>query len=63
MFLTCNRPLLFRFAVSRWLKEFRADGLRFDSANDIPRAVTQALTWRLHSEFPVSNSKRNPERT
>lgn len=36
----------------RWLSEFRADGLRFDSANDIPRDVAQALTWRLRSEFP-----------
>jgi hypothetical protein len=28
------------------------DGLRFDSANDLPRDAVQALTWRLHADWP-----------
>ena len=39
-------------AAEMWLREYRCDGLRFDSANDLPRDAIQAMTWRLHQAFP-----------
>jgi len=35
-----------------WLREYRADGLRFDSANDLPSEVAQYLTWNIREAFP-----------
>ena len=34
-------------ACTSWLGDFRCDGLRFDSANDLPPDVIQPLTWSL----------------
>ena len=39
-------------AAEMWLAEYGVDGLRFDSANDLPRDAVQALTWRLHAAWP-----------
>ncbi|GLC39115.1 hypothetical protein PLESTB_000005900 [Pleodorina starrii] len=39
-------------ACAVWLSDYRCDGLRFDSANDLPREAIQALTWSLRSRFP-----------
>jgi len=39
-------------AAALWLREYRCDGLRFDSANDLPRDYIQECNWRLHQEFP-----------
>lgn len=35
-----------------WLRDYNCDGLRFDSANDLPADVVKELTWRLRSAFP-----------
>eukprot|EP00884_Botryococcus_braunii_P002910 jgi/Botrbrau1/1261/Bobra.0163s0054.1 len=35
-----------------WLRDFKVDGLRFDSANDLPPDVIQGITWHLHEQFP-----------
>lgn len=39
-------------ACTSWLGDFRCDGLRFDSANDLPPDVIQPLTWSLRERFP-----------
>lgn len=39
-------------ACAMWLGDYRADGLRFDSANDLPRDVATSLTWRMHNDYP-----------
>jgi 1,4-alpha-glucan branching enzyme len=39
-------------ASAMWLGEYRVDGLRFDSANDLPRDWIQEATWKLHQQFP-----------
>jgi len=39
-------------AAALWLSEYRCDGLRFDSANDLPRDWIQEATWRLREAFP-----------
>nr|QKY15164.1 starch branching enzyme (1,4-alpha-glucan branching enzyme II) (SBE2) [Polytomella parva] len=39
-------------ACAIWLDAFRCDGLRFDSANDLPGDLVQHLTWTLHQRFP-----------
>ncbi|KXZ43862.1 hypothetical protein GPECTOR_78g49 [Gonium pectorale] len=39
-------------ACATWLGPYRCDGLRFDSANDLPREAVQAMTWALHERFP-----------
>ena len=39
-------------ACGSWLGAYRCDGLRFDSANDLPRHIIQQLTFRLHAKFP-----------
>eukprot|EP00198_Chlamydomonas_reinhardtii_P005063 XP_001694399.1 predicted protein [Chlamydomonas reinhardtii] len=39
-------------ACVMWLGDYRCDGLRFDSANDLPRDTIQALTYHLHERFP-----------
>ncbi|EFJ45925.1 1,4-alpha-glucan branching enzyme II [Volvox carteri f. nagariensis] len=39
-------------ACATWLCDFRCDGLRFDSANDLPREAIQYLTWSLRQRFP-----------
>ncbi|GFH23258.1 predicted protein, partial [Haematococcus lacustris] len=35
-----------------WLTEYKCDGLRFDSANDLPRDLIQELTWKLKDQLP-----------
>lgn len=39
-------------ACATWLEDYGCDGLRFDSANDLPRDAVQAMTWSLHERFP-----------
>ncbi|KAG2424144.1 hypothetical protein HYH02_015227 [Chlamydomonas schloesseri] len=39
-------------ACVMWLGDYRCDGLRFDSANDLPRDTIQALTYNLRERFP-----------
>ncbi|KIZ02351.1 1,4-alpha-glucan branching enzyme [Monoraphidium neglectum] len=39
-------------ACAMWLGEYRVDGLRFDSANDLPGHSVQAMTWALRSQYP-----------
>ena len=34
-----------RDACCLWLSDYRVDGLRFDSANDLPREAIHHLTW------------------
>jgi hypothetical protein len=41
----CPRPC-------RWLGEYKCDGLRFDSANDLPHPLIQRLTWRIKQTYP-----------
>jgi 1,4-alpha-glucan branching enzyme len=36
-------------ACKMWLGDYRADGLRFDSANDLPREAVHHLTWCSHA--------------
>jgi len=43
---------MLRDACASWLGAFRMDGLRFDSANDLPPQTVQALTWALRERFP-----------
>ncbi|KAG2484155.1 hypothetical protein HYH03_017036 [Edaphochlamys debaryana] len=43
---------LIEAACAQWLGDFRCDGLRFDSANDLPRETIQALTFSLRHRFP-----------
>jgi len=35
-----------------WLRDYNCDGLRFDSANDLPAEAVQELTWRLRESYP-----------
>lgn len=39
-------------ASSMYLDRYRADGLRFDSANDLSWDVIKRLTWHLHQNYP-----------
>jgi len=39
-------------ACAMYLQDYHCDGLRFDSANDLPRDMVQELTWRLREQFP-----------
>ena len=39
-------------ACAVWLRDFHCDGLRFDSANDLPADVVQGLTFGLRERFP-----------
>ena len=39
-------------ACVMWLEEYRCDGLRFDSVNDLPREVAQRLTYALRERCP-----------
>ena len=43
---------MLRYACASWLGDFRMDGLRFDSANDLPPQTVQALTWAMRERFP-----------
>jgi 1,4-alpha-glucan branching enzyme len=43
---------MLRDACASWLGAFRMDGLRFDSANDLPPQTVQALTWAMRERFP-----------
>ncbi|KAK9822655.1 hypothetical protein WJX81_004831 [Elliptochloris bilobata] len=43
---------MLRDACASWLGDFRVDGLRFDSANDLPPQTVQALTWAMRERFP-----------
>lgn len=39
-------------ACFRMLVDYRVDGLRFDSANDLPSHLIQRITWALHDACP-----------
>ncbi|KAL6751388.1 glycoside hydrolase superfamily [Haematococcus lacustris] len=39
-------------SCAMWLTEYKCDGLRFDSANDLPRDLIQELTWKLKDQLP-----------
>jgi len=40
-------------ACSMWLSdEYKCDGLRFDSANDLPTHTVQRITWTMREKFP-----------
>eukprot|EP00189_Rhodosorus_marinus_P009067 CAMPEP_0184752574 /NCGR_PEP_ID=MMETSP0315-20130426/43648_1 /TAXON_ID=101924 /ORGANISM="Rhodosorus marinus, Strain UTEX LB 2760" /LENGTH=547 /DNA_ID=CAMNT_0027231913 /DNA_START=1256 /DNA_END=2899 /DNA_ORIENTATION=+ len=44
---------MLRAACSMWLgSEYRCDGLRFDSVNDLPPHVVTNLTWAMHEQHP-----------
>ena len=43
---------MLRDACASWLGDFRMDGLRFDSANDLPPQTVQAMTWAMRERFP-----------
>ena len=43
---------MLRDACACWLGDFRMDGLRFDSANDLPPQTVQAMTWAMRERFP-----------
>ena len=43
---------MLRDACASWLGDFRMDGLRFDSANDLPPQTVQAMTWAMREHFP-----------
>mmetsp|Transcript_5310 Transcript_5310/g.19417 ORF Transcript_5310/g.19417 Transcript_5310/m.19417 type:complete len:341 (-) Transcript_5310:160-1182(-) len=46
-----------------WLDDFKCDGLRFDSANDLPMDTVQMLTYNLRSNFPdrIMTAEVTPE--
>jgi 1,4-alpha-glucan branching enzyme len=35
-----------------WLRDYNCDGLRFDSANDLPADMVKELTWKLREHYP-----------
>lgn len=35
-----------------WLRDYNCDGLRFDSANDLPADLVKDLTWKIRDAFP-----------
>ncbi|KAG1668585.1 hypothetical protein FOA52_007320 [Chlamydomonas sp. UWO 241] len=39
-------------AAAMWLKDFNCDGLRFDSANDLPADMVKELTTTLRAAYP-----------
>mmetsp|Transcript_6640 Transcript_6640/g.16965 ORF Transcript_6640/g.16965 Transcript_6640/m.16965 type:complete len:708 (+) Transcript_6640:398-2521(+) len=43
---------MIKAACSMWLDEYRCDGLRFDSANDLPWDYIPEWTAHLHSNYP-----------
>lgn len=44
---------MIKAACMMWLSdEYRCDGLRFDSANDLPHHITQSITWDLREKYP-----------
>jgi 1,4-alpha-glucan branching enzyme len=43
---------MLKASCAMYIQEYKCDGLRFDSANDLPHDACQALTWACHERFP-----------
>lgn len=43
---------MIRASAEMWLRDFHCDGLRFDSANDLPADVVKELTFSLREAYP-----------
>lgn len=39
-------------ATEAWLRDYRMDGLRFDSIKDVPMDMVQEITWALKQRYP-----------
>lgn len=39
-------------ACEGWLRDYRMDGLRFDSIKDVPMDMVQEITWGLKQRYP-----------
>jgi 1,4-alpha-glucan branching enzyme len=39
-------------ACATWLGVYKMDGLRFDSASQLPMELMQRITWQLREKFP-----------
>lgn len=50
-------------SCAMYIEEYKCDGLRFDSANDLPHDTCRALTWSCRERFPgvIMTAEVTPE--